>query len=70
MAVSAIRKRSRIRNFWPSRDLRAPPAAYVLDRQAADIQPPRETTPLSGRGLTAHELIAMARAARARRLDS
>ncbi len=63
MAQAAPRKVSRIRSLWPSRDLRPPPAAA----EPAPLAPAAdESLPL--RSLTAHELIAMARAARARSL--
>ncbi|KQT46557.1 hypothetical protein ASG52_12570 [Methylobacterium sp. Leaf456] len=57
-------KASRIRALWPSRDLRPPPPEPVRVPAA----PADESLPL--RGLTAHELIAMARAARARSLEA
>ncbi len=66
MAVTVTRKSSRIRSLWPSRDVKLPPAApYVLDSAALQPIGPEARLPL--RGLTASELIAMARAARARR---
>ncbi|MBB2962355.1 hypothetical protein [Methylobacterium sp. R2-1] len=40
-----------------------------LDRRTVELQPIESETRLPPRGLTANELIAMARAARARRLD-
>ncbi|WP_156384083.1 hypothetical protein [Methylobacterium sp. Leaf456] len=68
MAQAAPRKApvkaSRIRALWPSRDLRPPPPEPVRVPAA----PADESLPL--RGLTAHELIAMARAARARSLEA
>lgn len=67
MAQAAIRKTSRIRRLWPSRDLRPPPAPPCQpDRIALAPRPAAPDENPSLRGLTAHELIAMARAARAR----
>ncbi|CAO4165128.1 hypothetical protein EEDFHM_00607 [Methylorubrum populi] len=72
-AVSAIRKGSRLRNLWPSRTLRMPPPASppsdtkIVEADLAGQDP--QSLPLP-RGLTAHELIAMARTARARRSQS
>ncbi len=65
MAQAAPRKASRIRSLWPSRDLRAPPPAAPERIPAA---PADASLPLHS--LTAHELIAMARAARARSLEA
>lgn len=65
MAQAAHRKISRIRALWPSRDLRPPPSPREPERApAAAVATADESLPL--RSLTAHELIAMARAARAR----
>jgi hypothetical protein len=69
MAVSATRKSSRIRSLWPSWNPGAPSAAASpLDRRTVDLHP-AEAEARPPRSLTANELIAMARAARARRLD-
>lgn len=65
MAQAAPRKVSRIRSLWPSRDLRPPPAAQEPVPRA-----PVADGSLPLRSLTAHELIAMARAARARSLEA
>lgn len=65
MAQVAIRKANRIRNLWPSRAQRPPPSPTSARVPAAPSHD--ETLPL--RSLTAHELIAMARAARARSLE-
>ncbi len=69
MAQAAPRKApvkaSRIRALWPSRDLRPPPPEPVRVPTAPAAE---ESLPL--RSLTAHELIAMARAARARSLEA
>lgn len=70
MAVSATRKSSRIRSLWPSWNPGVPSAIpSPLDRRTVELQPIESETRLPPRGLTANELIAMARAARARRLD-
>ncbi|WP_232631802.1 hypothetical protein [Methylobacterium sp. Leaf118] len=66
MVQAAITKANRIRRLWPSRALRAPPPPGVVERPRTA---PTRDEPLPPRGLTAHELIAMARAARARSLD-
>ncbi len=69
MAVSANRKRSRIRSLWPSWKPGAPSAVpSPLDRRTVELLP-IETETRPPRSFTANELIAMARAARARRLD-
>lgn len=64
MALAATRKARRIRSLWPSRDLRPPPPSEEPEPSAASAAPGDEALPL--RSLTANELIAMARAARAR----
>lgn len=64
MTARAIRKTSRIRSLWPSRDVKAPPAAPI---PCAPIDPAADPARLASNGLTAHDLIAMARAARSRR---
>ena len=64
MAVSATRKRSRIRSLWPSWNPNIPPSP---DREPAEPSPIEAPSRLSPHSLTANELIAMARAARARR---
>lgn len=66
MAQATPRKASRIRSLWPSRDLRPPPPPEEPERPPA--VPADESLPL--RSLTAHELIAMARTARARSLEA
>lgn len=63
MAQTATRKASRFRALWPSRDMRPPPPSKEPERVPAAM-PGEEGLPL--RNLTANELIAMARAARAR----
>jgi len=70
MAVSATRKTSRIRSLWPSLNPRVPSAAApLLDRRSIDLSPIEAEVRRPPHDLTANELIAMARAARARRLD-
>ncbi|MBD8908667.1 hypothetical protein [Methylorubrum zatmanii] len=70
-AVSAIRKGSRLRNLWPSRTLRMPPpASPPSDATIVEADLAGQDPQALPRGLTAHELIAMARTARARRSQS
>jgi hypothetical protein len=70
MAVSATRKTSRIRSLWPSWNPGLLSAATPpLDRRSIDLHPIESEARLPSHNLTANELIAMARAARARRLD-
>ena len=64
MAVTAIRKGARIRSLWPSWNPDVPPSP---DREPVDLRPIEPPPRLSPHSLTANELIAMARAARARR---
>ncbi|KQQ30665.1 hypothetical protein ASF53_17975 [Methylobacterium sp. Leaf123] len=70
MAVSATRKTSRIRSLWPSWNPGVLSAALPLDRRSIDLRPIESEARLPPHNLTANELIAMARAARARRVDS
>ncbi|CAO4171142.1 hypothetical protein CLBKND_01735 [Methylorubrum aminovorans] len=69
MAVSATRKRSGIRSLWPGWNPGVPSTVLSpLERRPVELHPiESETRP--PRSFTANELIAMARAARARRLD-
>ncbi|MBI1691270.1 hypothetical protein H0176_13390 [Methylorubrum populi] len=70
MAVSATRKRSRIRSLWPGWKPGMPAALPPpLDRRTVELHPIEPEGRLPPRSLTANELIAMARTARARRLD-
>ncbi|CAO4143594.1 hypothetical protein [Methylorubrum thiocyanatum] len=64
MAVTAIRKGSRIRSLWPSWNPNIPPSP---DREPVEASPIEASSRLAPHCLTANELIAMARAARARR---
>lgn len=66
MAQAAPRKASRIRSLWPGRDQRPPPPPKEPD--GVPVEAADEGLPL--RSLTAHELIAMARSARARSLEA
>lgn len=69
MAASATRKTSRIRSLWPSWNPGVLSAAPPLDRRSIDLRPIESEVRQPPHNLTANELIAMARAARARRLD-
>ncbi|GJE70827.1 hypothetical protein CHKEEEPN_2369 [Methylorubrum podarium] len=70
MAVSVTRKSSRIRSLWPSWNPGVPSAVpSPLDRHPVALHPVAPETRLPPHSFTANELIAMARAARARRLD-
>lgn len=66
MALAATRKATRIRSLWPSRDLRPPPPPKGPEPATASTSPGPGDEGLPLRSLTANELIAMARAARAR----